>query len=130
MSKSLNICVIGDFFNKSNVKNFGWVKREKACDLIKKSKLSINSAENFLSIFGIDCVNFGTNVIYDSHLMSSLKYIKNIYTKINFTDVNHSSLRIRALALNFKRKQNIKWWSYIVNEKEKIRNFVSSYTME
>jgi hypothetical protein len=127
LSKSCQICVIGDFFDEKKVKNFGWVKINKAHNLIKKSRLAINGAENFLSIFGIDSVNFGTPIIYDLNVKPRLKVVNNNYIRISFLDIKDACFQIKTLLSKFKGKKNVQWWRYISNEKKKIKNFLISY---
>jgi 3-isopropylmalate dehydratase small subunit len=127
LSKYCRICVIGDDFNHVNIKNFGWVQREKALKLMQRSKLAFNSAENFLSIFGIDCINNGILVVYDNNIKSNLKYKNSNYIPVNFNNTNVASAKILRLISTTKFKENSYWWSNIQLKKESIRNFLFSF---
>jgi hypothetical protein len=124
LSKHCRICVIGDKFNQGTVINFGWVEREKALKLIQRSKLAINSAENFLSIFGIDCINNGTPIIYDKNLKPVLKYKNTNYIPTNFNNIKTTSYKILKLLRSIKEKKNLIWWNKIYLKKNRIRNYL------
>ena len=127
LSGHLKICVIGDFFYHNNIVNFGWVTRAKAGKLIGKSKLAFNSAENFLTIFGIDCVNYGTPVVFDKNLKSHIKLKNNSYIGVNFDNLEtaHSAI-LRLLSENNKKKDTMLWHD-ILTKKNSIKKFFSSY---
>jgi len=127
LSKYCRICVVGDDFNHGNIKNFGWVQREKVLKLMQRSKLAFNSAENFLSIFGIDCINNGILVVYDNNIKSNLKYKNSNYIPVNFNNTNVASAKILRLISTTKFKENSYWWSNIQLKKESIRNFLFSF---
>ena len=127
LSEFCKICVIGDFFDQKNVKNFGWVKRNKAYSLIKKSKFSFNSAENFLSIFGIDCVNHGTPVIYDKNTKCALKFSTGHYIGISLTKIKAASIEILKLLQKFKTHHKFKAHDNISIEKKNIKKFLFLY---
>jgi hypothetical protein len=127
LSNYCRISVIGDKFNQGNVKNFGWIERDVAIKLIQKSKLAFNSAENFLSIFGIECINNGTPIIYDKNIQIFLKYKNKNYIAINFNNIKTSSHTILKLLPLIKEKQDSKWWKNIFFKKRRIRNYLSSY---
>jgi hypothetical protein len=127
LSNYCRISVIGDRFNQGNVKNFGWIERDMAIKLIKKSKLAFSSAENFLSIFCIDCINNGTPIIYDKNIQILLKHKNKNYIAINFNNIKIASHAILKLLPLIKEKKDIKWWNSIFIEKRRIRNYLLSY---
>jgi hypothetical protein len=127
LSKYCRICVVGDVLKHGNIKNFGWVERENVLKLIQRSKLAFNSAENFLSIFGIDCINNGTLVVYDNNIKFNLKYKNSNYIPVNFNNINAASAKILRLISTTKAKENPYWWSNIERKKESIRNFLLSF---
>ena len=126
LSKYCRICVVGDNFNNNNIKNFGWIERKKVIKLIQSSKLAFNSAENFLSIFSIDCINNGALVVYDNNIKPNLKYRNSNYIPVNFNNINSASIKILKLISKTKFKENSNWWSDILRKKESIRNFLLS----
>jgi hypothetical protein len=127
LSKYCKVCVVGDDFNYDNIKNFGWVERDKVLKLIQSSKLAFNSAENFLSIFGIDCINNGALVVYDKNIKYNMKYKNSNYISVNFNNINLASAKILRLILTTKFKENSYWWSNILQKKERIRNFFYNF---
>lgn len=127
LSRYCRVCVIGDKFNHEMVKNFGWIERDKALKLIQRSKLAINSAENFLSIFGIDCINNGTPIIYDKNIKPILKYKNSNYLPINFNNIKTASYKIVKLLRTVTTKKNENWWNQIYFNKKRIRYYLSLY---
>lgn len=129
LSKYCKICVVGDNFKHNNIENFGWLERDEVFKLIQKSKLALNSPENFLSIFGIDCINHGTPVIYDKNIKSILKKTNLNYIPVNFNNIKTASNHILRLLSNKIEKKNLTWCNYILLKKKKIRNFLSLYLL-
>lgn len=127
LSKYCKICVVGDAFKHNNIQNFGWLERHEVFKLIQKSKLAFNSAENFLSIFGIDCVNNGTPVIYDKKIKPTLKQTNSNYIPVNFNNIKTASVKILRLVSKKRDKKNLYWWTNISLKKRSIRNFLSLY---
>jgi hypothetical protein len=128
LSKYCKICVVGDNFKSSNIENFGWLERDQVFKLIQKSKFAFNSAENFLSIFGIDCINNGTPVIYDKNIKSILKETDFNYIPVNFNNIKAASVQILGLIKNkVVKRADLKWWNDTLLKKKRIRNFLLLY---
>jgi hypothetical protein len=107
---------------------FGWLERHEVFELIKKSKLAFNSAENFLSIFGIDCINNGTPVIYDKNVKSIFKQTEFNYIPVNFNNTKTASAQIlRLVKKKIVKKSDLHWWNDILLKKKRIRNFLLLY---
>jgi hypothetical protein len=129
LSKYCKICIIGDIFKHPNVKNFGWIERESVFKIIQQSKIAFNSSENFLSIFGIDCVNYGIPVISDSNVFSKAKFKSKFYIRLDYNNLKKSSDKILNLISQNIIKQNSEYWNNIFLEKKKIRNFLYLYLL-
>jgi hypothetical protein len=128
LSKYCKICVVGDNFKYSNIENFGWLERDEVFELIQKSKLAFNSAENFLSIFGIDCINNGTPVVYDKNIKFILKQTDLNYIPVNFNNIKTASVQIlRLIKKKGVKKSDLNWWNDILLKKKRIRNFLLLY---
>ena len=104
LSKYYKICVVGDFYNNVNVKNFGFVNKKKLYNLLKKSKAALTSEENFFSLFAIDAIN------------SNLKII-------SFNEVFHNK-HLRKYFFFLNKNENV---FIIKNEVKKILNLNSTY---
>ena len=127
LSKYCKICIIGDIFKHPNVKNFGWIERKSVFQLIQQSKIAFNSSENFLSIFGIDCVNYGIPVISDSNVFSKARFKNKFYMRLDYNNLKKTCNKILDLASKNIIKQNSEYWNNIFLEKKKIRNFLYLY---
>ena len=73
LSFKYKICVVGNHYNNSRVINCGYVDRKIVYKLLSRTKVAINSSENFYSLFAIDAVNCGVKLLYD---VNSAKYYK------------------------------------------------------
>jgi len=129
LSKYCKICVIGDNFKLTNVKNFGWIDRKEVFQLIQQSKIAFNSSENFLSIFGIDCVNYGVPVISDSNIFAQAEFKNKFYIKLDLNNFKKSYDEILNLIKKKKIEQNTGYWKNIFFKKKKIRNFLRLYLL-
>ena len=56
------IAILGDKIYLKNVRNFGYIKRVKAQQIISQSKCSLNNPENLFSYFFIDCLSFNLKI--------------------------------------------------------------------
>ena len=79
---NLNIYVIGDHLNFKNIKNLGFISREKTVFLLKKTKFIINSGENPYNIFTIDAFNNHVDIIYENVFINKINFFNN--QKLNF----------------------------------------------
>jgi|TARA_B110000037_G_C17055725_1_gene479701 hypothetical protein len=92
ITMNLNIYAIGDHLYLRNIKNLGFISREKTNFLLRKTKFIINSGENPYNIFTIDAFNNHVDIIYE----------KNFFNKINFFN------KQKLFFLNFNNKNQIK----------------------
>ena len=66
LRKEFKIAVIGDKIKLKDIKNFGFVKREKAKKIIARSSYAINNPENLYSFFFQDCMSYNLTIFYNS----------------------------------------------------------------
>ena len=127
LSEVYKIAVIGDYYPQKKVINFGWIKRNEVFTLIKKSKLTFSSAENFFSIFTIDCVSHSIPIIYDSKLKLNTELINNYFIGINLSKITEAKTKIFNLLQNIEVNNDSDFWKKILVQKKKIRKFIFSY---
>jgi len=84
ISMGIKVHVVGDYLNFFGLKNHGYLNNFKTNQLQSRSKFSIASNENNLSIFTIECIN-NHNKIF----ISNSKYIKISKYKNNFISTNY-----------------------------------------
>ena len=99
VKEGISITAYGDILNVKGVKNLGNIKFKKSIEIIKKSKIAINSAENFYTFFMMDCLNNGTYVLCDKETLPN-KVLPNKY--IVHTDYKKFIITYNKL-LNFLR---------------------------
>ena len=80
---NFNIYVIGDQLNIFGVKNLGFVNRIKLNDILSKSKFSILSGENILSLFLVECLNSNVKIISNEKIIKINKNIKKNFVYFN-----------------------------------------------
>jgi hypothetical protein len=129
LSKYCKICIIGDIFKGAKAKNFGWIDRKEVFQLIRQSKIAFNSSENFLSIFGIDCVNHGVPVISDSNTFAQTEFKNKFYINLDFNNFKKCYIKILDLISKKKIERNLGYWNTIFLKKKKIRNFLCLYLL-
>ena len=77
ISIGIKIHVVGDYLNFFGVKNHGHLNHSKINLLQSRSKFSIASSENNLSIFTIECINNHNKIFINiSKYIKSSKYKK------------------------------------------------------
>ncbi len=107
ISKKYKVAVIGDklhLLKKQNVYKFINLKRSEALKVISQSKYAIVSKENNLSFFAIDCVSHGLHIFYNKNLKLNNSIKTNMYTGIDFNDLEYSIKKIDSLIGNKKKK--------------------------
>ena len=79
------IYVVGDQFPNDKVKNLGNIKRELVLRYLSRTKFSLNSGENFYSLFALDCMSNHVTLFVDkkSNIKKNYFLNKNIHV-INF----------------------------------------------
>ena len=116
------IYIIGNKLNLSGVKNLGFVERKKLISLLSKSKFVLNSSENFYTLFVMDALNYGCNVI-NNNLVSI-----NIFDKKKFIILKKNSKKniflFNQALNNFKEK---KYEKITTNDYSIIKNKISNY---
>ena len=65
VAKNINVICYGNKLNVTGVKNFGIIDHNYSLKLIMRSKIGINSSENFYTFFMMDCLNSGIQVLCD-----------------------------------------------------------------
>ena len=100
--KNLKIICIGDNIENSKVTNLGFVTHKKSESIIKRSKIGINSSDNFYSFFMLDCLNNNTKVLCDKNSISEKNRLKK---GVLISDYRNINLTISSI-YNFIRKNN------------------------
>ena len=116
------IYIVGNKLNLSGVKNLGFVNRKKLILMLSKSKFALNSSENFYTLFVMDALNHGCNVI-NNNLVSI-----NIFDKKKFIilkkNLKKNIFFINQALNNFKNK---KYNKITTNNYNIIKDEISNY---
>ena len=128
LPSNIKICVIGEVISKKNISNYGFVKKTKALELIKNSKLAFASGENVLSLFAIDAYNHKTGIIFDENM----KNIKTVISKKNFLSINYNNLELAAKTiqkyiLSYKFNYDRDFEIFLYKKRKKIDAYLSNY---
>jgi hypothetical protein len=121
--KNKNIHIIGSFLNSKEVKNHGLIERKKVIDLLRRTKFTIISEENFLSLFFLDAVSCSVNIFYSRKLASKTNYFNSIVAyPLNFSQkINNVDFILKKNFLR-KKKVNIK-----INFRNKLTFDINNY---
>ena len=76
--------VVGDYLNIFGVKNHGYLNHAKTNLLQSRSRFSIASNENNLSIFTLECI-----INHNKIFINNSKYIKSSKYKNNFISIDY-----------------------------------------
>jgi len=108
------IAVIGEkIINKKNLKNFGFVSRQKAKKIISKSKFAIASAENLYSFFVQDCLSHGLIIFYNNIFKKYCSFFKNQLVPINYENTKDSLGILTNINVDrYVKKKNINFEIY------------------
>ena len=96
----VKVCCIGENFPNRKVNCLGKINRKKLKETMLNSKLAFISAENYLSLFVLDCINFNLKVFVNEKEFS---YLNNFFYKKSFLKYNSliPEKKIINLILNF-----------------------------
>ncbi len=103
--EKFKIIVVGDPINSKNVKNLGYISRNKIKKLLKKTKCTFGSSENLYTFFVLDAISRDVIIFYDKNLKkfnTKIKYFKLLPIDIN--DTLKSTKYIINEYYNFKKK--------------------------
>lgn len=129
ISKSKKICVIGNKLKikNKNIKNFGYISRNKVFKVMLVSKFAFCSPENLYSIFAIDAYNNQCQILFSDKLKKyifkkSLNFhpIKYIYSKRNIS-------KILKILNNNNFQKDLKFKKEIIQKQKNINQFIRTY---
>tara|TARA_A100001011_G_scaffold400386_1_gene514565 strand:- start:8211 stop:9149 length:939 start_codon:yes stop_codon:yes gene_type:complete len=101
LNNKVKVNCIGDKIKDNRVKNFGYLNNKNSINLIRRSKIGINSSENFYSFFMMDCINNSTKVLCDKN---SLIYGTSLKNKVLLSDYRNFKQTCK-LVYNFIKKK-------------------------
>jgi hypothetical protein len=126
----LKVVVVGDKINNKKVTYFCNLERTKVLDLLKRSKFTIISNENFYSLFCIDSMSCGVKIFFDKRVKpSNFFFDKSFYIPVNFVNSQIACDKIQGHINNYrfhKIKPNNKYFDQmklINNNIKRITNF-------
>lgn len=113
--KNKNVHIIGSFLNSKKVKNHGFIERIKVLNLLRRTKFTIISEENFLSLFCLDAVSCSVNLFYSRRLKSKTNYFNSVSAyPLNFLK-NLNTIDFISKK-KYQKKRNVKIKTNISNK--------------
>ena len=99
LAKDKNVIyVVGDKFPNKNVKNLGNLKRKVLLNYLSRTKFSLNSGENFYSLFALDCISNQVYLFVDRKNYLKKNYFPiNSICKISFNRFSQSYKKIKMI---------------------------------
>lgn len=127
VQKKITIIVIGDHLPIKGVINKGNIARNKTLKLIRSSSYAINSGENSLSLFALDCMSNSTRIFCNKSNISSilLKLNKDVIP-INFQNIKKSTKDIYN-QITKKEKKIIFNYIPLIKERNKVEKLIKNY---
>ena len=117
------IYIVGNKLNISGIKNLGFIRRKKLISLLAKSKFVLNSSENFYTLFVMDALNQGCNIVNNNLVSTNIFYKKKfIILRKNF---KKNTFLFNQALINFEEKkyEKITTTNYLII-KNKISNHI------
>jgi hypothetical protein len=88
ISLKFKIHIVGDHFFNKFVINHGYISNKKINLLLSRTFFSISSNENFYTLFTMECFKHNVVVIIDKTKKKYIRYFKNKFLFIDFTNNN------------------------------------------
>ncbi len=117
LSKKFKIVTVGKNIQNFNIKNLGYIKREKLMKILKETKFAFLSPENLYSFFALDSINCNTNIFFNKYENYKKSAIKGIYF-VRYEDTNKLYVEVK--------KQLMKKFVFIIKHKpyrKKFKNY-------
>ena len=97
---------MGDKINDKKINYFPKLERTKVLDLLKRSKFTIVSNENFYSLFCIDCMSCSVKIFFDKRIVpSNFFFDKSFFIPINFENSQLAYAAIQNKIKNYRFKK-------------------------
>ena len=125
--KNYRIYIAGDFLNNKGITNLGYIDKSQILFFLKQSKFTINSGENFLSLFAIDSYACSTFVFYNSLLKNNLDFFYfNSFIPINFSNLDQAYKKIVKV---YNEKKYFKKFNdkLTIDKSKEVKNNIFSY---
>lgn len=87
--KKIKIYAVGSDLKIKNINNKSYIPRKRLLNYLLRTKYTINSGENFYSIFALDCLACGVKIFYDKNN----KPLEYFFPKKNFIEINYRSAK-------------------------------------
>lgn len=108
LKDKFKIFVVGDNIDFDNIKNLGNIKKDLLMSYLDRAKYSINSGENFYTLFAIDCIASDVKVFYNKNIRPSKIYFDNsLVVGLNFNNFQNSLKKI-ILSTKVPKKRILK----------------------
>lgn len=127
--KNYKIYIAGDFLNNKRIINLGYIDKNQMFFFLKQSKFTINSGENFLSLFAIDSYACSTIVFYNSLLKNNFDFLDfNSFIPINFSNLDQAYKKI--VKVYYEKKYFNKFNNRLIIDKSKeVKKNIFSYLL-
>jgi hypothetical protein len=127
---NLKLVVLGDEIKNKNTTYFRRLQRNKLLELLKRSKFTIISNENFYSLFCIDSISCSVKIFFDKRIKpSNLFFDKRFYIPIDFENMELAYSTIKNSIKNYKFhkiKPNYKYFYQIDRINDHIKKIIKS----
>lgn len=113
LAKKYKIIIFGEKLLYKNIKNTGFISRQRLLDYLKKTKFCFLSSENLYSLFALDSIRSGSNIFFHNYSYYRSKEITGIiylnynnFKSLTKTIIkkfgNYNSHKIKICQTNYK----------------------------
>ena len=123
---NLKIVIVGDEYNETNIKNYQNIDRKKLLHLLDKTKYSVMSADNFYSLFFLDCISSNVFTYFSKSFKNSKVFFNN--SSLQYLNYNKQDLSFFKIKTQLNQKKNKVYVNekYFLEEKKNILNFLKN----
>jgi len=117
LSSKFKIITVGKKIKNSNIKNFGYIARDKLLTILKNTKYAFLSPENLYSFFAVDCISSNTNIFFKKYDNYKSYDFKGVYF-LNYENFSKLVSQVEKQLLK-KYKFQLK----LVNSQKNFKNY-------
>jgi len=111
------VFIVGDYLEGKNLVNLGNISRNRLQKYLSRTKFSLNSGENFYSLFALDCISNDVDIFIDKkNYLKSNYFPKNNLHIIDYKYFDRSYVKI----LKTKKSKKISKKNILIKRKKEL----------
>ena len=128
-SLNFKIIVVGEEYIYPNVTNYKNIQRFKLLNLLDRTRYSVMSADNFYSLFFLDCISCNVITFFNKKLIPhNYFFINSRFKTLNYSKYENSFYKVLKVLkeIKIKRINKVLIDKRFVSKKKEILNFIDN----